>query len=137
MNSQIAGKGESELFLVHIYMVQIDESSFTVLKNHGAVNDDSINTYLRHQAGILPPVEPDWADQDTAGEADVDKDDDSDIIDWSIPVSQAPRVPPHCVPVAGDVYDFFQKDSAEPEQEIASLLRQWAEEINQSQSRSR
>jgi hypothetical protein len=134
MNSEAMEK-EGDERLVCIYMVQIDESSFAMLGERGLVGDESVNAYLRGQVGISPPLEPVWDDIDALGE--VDMADDIDIIDWSIPVSQEPRVPPHCVPVAGDVYDLFRGRNDEPEQEIARLMRQWAGEATQSQSRSR
>lgn len=134
MSSDAMEKEGTAERIVSIYMVQIDERSFTMLRSRGLVDDESVDAYLREQAGISPPLEPTWGSVEILEETD---DDDLDTIDWSIPVSQKPRVPPHCVPVAGDVYDFFQKLSGEPEREIARLMRRWAEETAQSQSRSR
>jgi|GEM_PF-3677838 len=137
MNSEAMEKEGSDDRIVSIYMVQIDENSFTMLRHRGLVDDESVNTYLRAQSGISQSPEPTWENDDALDQADMDDEDDAVIIDWSIPVSQAPRVLPHCVPVAGDVYEFLQKGGVEPEQEIARLMRQRAGEIAQSQSRSR
>lgn len=136
MNSEAMEKEGRDERIVSIYMVQIDEHSFTMLRDRGLVDDESVNTYLRAQSGISQPPEPTW-EEDAFDQADMDEEDDAVTIDWSIPISQAPRVPPHCVPVADDVYEFLQKCGVEPEKEIARLMRQRAGAIAQSQSRSR
>jgi len=128
-------ENEAEEYLVEIYMVQVGKALYQTLRAEGEGYDYGINAYLRRRLGKPAPVYPDCSDDLLDDEAGDDSQ-DMELLN-AIPVRQGPRVPPHSVPIEGDLYDMLVEATATPERKMIRLLEEMVAEMSQSQSRSR
>lgn len=119
---------------VQIYMVQIGERLYRTLKSRGGGYDAGINDYLRRRLNMPEPVYP-LGDADSLDD-DLDEISDEELL-RAIPLPSGPRIPPHSVPIAADLYEALADGTEKSEGKIISLLEEMAAEMNQSQSRSR